>query len=339
MMWPPAMATHMDRGLMLTSAAGSMSDRLEMAKRADETGYELLLFGEATATNVFMPLARFAHETEHVRLGPGIANVFSRSPAVLAISAARLDRMSDGRALLGLGTSTRPLVEGLHGMAFERPIARTSEYIDIVRMALRGERVEYDGEFFSPSGLRPGIEPVQSQLPIAVAANGPVNRRLTGAKADAWLPHLIPRSAMADAAETVHEGAREADRDPGEIDVHAYVPTCVHEDVGEARDHLRMHLVSYVGPAEAYRDILGRAGYEDEATAIHDEWQAGNREQAVERIPDDLVDDVGIAGPPAEARRRLEAWRDTGIDTLVFHFPPTVPTEVIETSIDSLAPE
>lgn len=328
----------MDRGLMLTATVGSTSEQLELVTRADEAGYEMLLFGEAIGTNVFMPLARFAHETEQVRLGPGIANVFTRSPTVLAFSGALLDRMSDGRAILGLGTSTRPLVEGLHGMGFDRPIARMSEYIDIIGMVLRGERLEYDGQFFSPKGVEPGIEPVQSRLPIAVAANGPVNRRLTGEKADAWIPHLIPRSAMADAAETVYEGARDADRGADDIDVHAYVPTCIHEDASEARDLLRTHVATYVGPAEVYRDILVRAGYEAEATAVHDEWQAGNHEEAVERVSDELVDDIGIAGPPADARESLDAWQDTGIDTLVLHFPPTVSTDTIRTSIDALAP-
>jgi len=327
----------MDRGLTLTSRLPE-PDRLPVARRAEAAGFDALFYGEAIGTNTFSQLSIFAHETKTIRLGVGVVNPFTRSPTLIAMSAAELDRRSDGRAILGLGAGTRPIIERIHGMPFEQPVARLSEYVDIIQAAWTGEPFSYDGEFYTPENARIEVTPVGEDPEIAVAANGPLNRRMTGEKADIWLPHLIPRSAIDDASETVFEAA-DAKGGP-RPEVFAYVPTCIADAVAEARDTLREHVASYVGRAEVYRDIVARGGYETEAAAIHDAWQSGNQKEAVESVPDALVDDIGVAGTPEIADNALEPWEETCLDTALFHFPPdSIDRSMIGAAIDGLGPE
>lgn len=216
----------MNLGLMLPTYL-ERTERLTLAETADDLGIDAVFTGESASSNVFIDLTWLASHTTDVGLGVGIVNVFTRTPTLIAMSAAELDAISGGRLLLGFGSSTKPLIEGLHGMSFERPISRISEYVDIVRAGLTGERLDFDGAYYSPSGGRIREMPVQESVPIGIAALGPVNRRLTGRKADVWLPHLVPRSALAELSGDIDRAARESGRDAGAVDTYAYVPTAL----------------------------------------------------------------------------------------------------------------
>jgi len=165
--------------------------------------------------------------TDDVEIGTAIVNVFSRTPAVLAMTAATLDQVSDGRASFGVGTSTPTAVENVHGMAFERPVRRSHETIEIITKILRDdEPVDYDGELLSVNG----VPPVNADVPVYHAALGPANRRVVGRLCDGWMPHNIPFSELENAFEVVERTAREADRDPDEITIAPYVPAAVSDD-------------------------------------------------------------------------------------------------------------
>lgn len=326
----------MSVGLILPTYV-NREERLTLAESADDLGVDAVFTGESASSNLFIDLTWIATRTSTVKVGAGIANVFSRSPSLIALSAAELDEISDGRVILGLGTSTPPLIEGVHGMPFERPVSRTAEYIDIIRAGWTGDLLKYDGNFYSPSGGRLLETPTQDDVPIAVAALGPSNRRLTGAKGDIWLPHLVPKSVLGDLAEDVYGAARDRGRSADAIDVYAYVPTAVDEDVDAAYDRVRRHVATYAGSAEPYRDVIDDAGYHDIAMEVHRTWQDGDRDGAVQLVTDDLVEDIGLVGTPDDAPATLSHWRNAGADMVVMNFPPGSSADNIRTALAAVS--
>ncbi len=209
----------MDVGLMVT-AFGDV-DLADVAVRAESQGYDAVWVGELWGASGVVQATEMACRTEAIEIGTAILNVYSRSPAVLAMTAASLEDASDGRFTLGLGTSTAAAVEDLHGMAFDRPVRRAHETIELLRefTAGTGEPVDYDGELLAAAAF-PSIE---SAVPIYHAGLGPANRRVVGRLCDGWIPHNIPFSRLDDAFEEVATAARERDRDPDDITI---APTC-----------------------------------------------------------------------------------------------------------------
>lgn len=322
-------------GLMLPSYLDP-GERLSLAEDADDRGIDAVFAGESASSNLFVDLTRIAMRTSSVRIGAGIANVYSRSPSLIALSAAQIDTISDGRTILGLGTSTPSLVEGLHGVPFERPVSRTAEYIEIVREGWTGDRLEYEGEYYSPSGGRLLETPVRGDIPIAIAALGPANRRLTGAKADVWLPHLVPRSVFDERAADVYDAARDRGRTADEIDVYAYVPTAIDEDLDDAYDRIRKHVATYAGSAKPYRDAIVDAGYEV-AADVYRTWQNGDRDGAAQLVTDELVEDIGLVATPDDVPDRRSRWRAAGVDMVVMHFPPGTNANEIRTALAAVS--
>jgi alkanesulfonate monooxygenase SsuD/methylene tetrahydromethanopterin reductase-like flavin-dependent oxidoreductase (luciferase family) len=308
-----------------------------MATEADKAGFHSVFMGESVSSNVFMDLTHVALETSRIELGVAVANVFSRTPTLIAMSAASLDRISNSRILLGLGTSTKPIIERVHGMEFQAPVKRTGEYIEIIRKAWSGDRFEHDGEFYSPNGGRIRVSPLGEEIPIGLAALGPMNLRLTGARGDIWLPHLIPRSSFSAVAEPMFESAHEAGRSPSDIDIYPYVPTAVAEDQAAATDLVRHHIASYVGPASPYRNIVAQAGYETEAETIHDAWQADDTEAAAAHVTDEMVRDIGIAATPDSIQEDLQKWADVDcVDVVMLNFPRSAGVETLLTTIEAV---
>jgi alkanesulfonate monooxygenase SsuD/methylene tetrahydromethanopterin reductase-like flavin-dependent oxidoreductase (luciferase family) len=170
---------------------------LSIVKAIDALGYETIFVPEAWGRDAFTTLGWIASETRHVRLGTGIVNVFSRTPALIAQSIATLDEISGGRAVLGLGTSGPIVIENWHGMVFERALQRTRETVEIVRLALAGARVDYAGQIFTLKGFRLGFRPVRDRIPVYLASMGPKNNALTGQIADGWTPIWLPLSGIA----------------------------------------------------------------------------------------------------------------------------------------------
>ncbi|APW96554.1 luciferase [Halobiforma lacisalsi AJ5] len=325
----------MNVGLVLTSGD---AERIDRAVRAEELGYDGVWLGELWGESAVVQLGELATRTDEVELGSAILNVYSRSPAVLAMTAAALERASDGRFTLGLGTSTPKAVEDLHGMSFDQPVRRAHETIEIVRGYLSGdgEPVDYDGELLSVADF-PALE--SGSVPIYHAGLGPANRRVVGRLCDGWIPHNIPFSQLDEAFEEVAGAAQERDRDPAEITVAPYVPAAVDPDLETARRTIRRHVAYYVGSGEGYRNAVASA-YPERADRVADAWRSGDREAAADAVSDEMVDDLGIAATPDDARDRLQGLVErTPIDEPLIVLPEPASTETLEETMVAFAPE
>ncbi|QLK24976.1 LLM class flavin-dependent oxidoreductase [Natrinema zhouii] len=325
----------MDVGLMVTSFGDV--DLADVAVRAEDRGYDAAWVGELWGASGVVQATEMACRTDEIEIGTAIVNVYSRSPAVLAMTAASLADASDGRFTLGLGTSTATAIEGLHGTAFDRPVRRAHETIELIREFTTGdgEPVDYEGELLEAADF-PSIE---ASVPIYHAGLGPANRRVVGRLADGWIPHNIPFSTLDKAFEEVADAARERDREPGEITIAPYVPSAVSDDRSEARDTLRRHIAYYVGSGEGYRRAVATK-FPEEADRIADAWRGGDKRAAANAVTDEMIADLGVAGTPDEARDQLRTLvAETGIDHPIVVVPEPASSEVAETTIDALAPE
>lgn len=309
----------------------------DVAVRAESLGYDNIMLTELWGENSFVQLAELAHATEEIGLGTAIVNVYSRSPAVLAMTAVSLDRVSDGRFLLGTGVSTKKVIEDLHGMSFDRPVRRAHETIELVKkfIAGDGERVNYDGELIDVADF-----PAQSaSVPIYHAGLGPANRRVVGRLADGWLPHNIPISELDDAFELIADTAEESGRDPDDITVAPYLPTAASEDRDEARNTLRRHIAYYVSSGEGYRKAASMR-FEEEVDRVNEAWRSGDRETAAEAVTEEMIDNLGVAGSPDEVRDRLRTLvEDTVTDRPIIVIPDPASDELRDETIEHVAPE
>ncbi|QLG50578.1 LLM class flavin-dependent oxidoreductase [Natrinema halophilum] len=325
----------MDVGLMVTGFGDrSLAD---VAVRAEDSGYDAIWIGELWGANAAVQATEIACRTDEIRIGTAILNVYSRSPAVLAMTATSLEDASDGRFTLGLGTSTATAVEGLHGLSFDRPVRRAHETIELVRAftAGDGEPVEYEGELLEASSF----PPLDVSVPIYHAGLGPANRRVVGRLCDGWIPHNIPFSRLDEAFEEVVAAARERDRDPAEITIAPYVPSAVSDDREEARETLRRHIAYYVGSGEGYRRAVAMK-FPDAADRVAAAWRDGNKRDAASAVTDDMLTDLGVAGTPEKAREQLRTLVDeTGIDHPIVVVPEPASNDVTEMTIEALAPD
>ena len=319
---------------LLVSAVGGV-DPAQTARHAESLGYDRVWVGELWHESAVVQLAEMAAATDEIGLGSAIVTVYSRTPAVLAMTAASLQRASDGRFVLGTGVSTPTAIEGLHGLAFDRPVRRAHETIELVReLTSDAEEVAYEGELLESHAF-PGLD---LDVPIYHAGLGPANRRVVGRLCDGWLPHNIPFSRLEEAFEVVAEAAAERDRDPDEIEVAPYVPTAVADDPDRARNAIRRHVAYYVGSGEGYRRAVGTE-YPDRATTIADAWREGDREASAEAVTDEMVEDLGVAGRADEVRTRLRSLvADTPIDRPIVVVPAPAAAELGPETVEAVAP-
>jgi F420-dependent oxidoreductase-like protein len=251
-----------------------------------------------------------------------------RSAAMTAMTAATLDQLSDGRMILGIGSSGPQVAEGWHGQRFDHQIQRTREYIAVVRKALARERLEFHGETLElplPDGpgkaLKLTIAPVQERMPIYLAAIGPNNTRLAGEVADGWMPTLFSPEHVAEFLPLLEEGAARVGRSLNGFDIAPTVNVFVTDDVAAARDAARPFLALYVGGMGSreknfYNRLVQRYGFEDAARTVQDLYLDGRREEAMAALPDELIDLVTLCGPPDRVRERLDVYREAGVGTL-----------------------
>ncbi len=323
-----------ERGILLP--ADERIDVASAAEQAEQAGYDAVWTPELWGADAFVRVAELAMRTDEVRLGTAIANVFSRSPAVLAMAATSLDRLSDGRFTLGTGVSTPKAVEDLHGMDYDRPVRRAHETIELVKEFTGGDgRVEYDGELFEVQDF-----PAQdADVPVYHAALGPANRRVVGRLCDGWIPHNVPFDRLGTAFEEVAEAAAEAGRDPDAISVAPYVPAAVSEDESEARDAVRGHVAYYVGSGEGYRRAVATE-FPDGADAVAEAWRDGDRAAAAEAVTDEMVASLGVAATPETAEERFaDLLSGTPVDHAIVVVPAQAAEELAVGTIAALAPE
>lgn len=308
-----------------------------LIEEADRLGYHSVWAAEAYGSDVVSVLAWFGARTTHLKLGSGIMQMPARTPAMTAMTAATLDELSGGRFLLGLGLSGPQVVEGWHGVPYGKPLGKTREYVSIVRSVLRREaplvhqgdhyQIPYDGEDATGLGkaLKLILHPRNPDLPIYLASIGPRNVQLTAEIADGWLPVFYsPEKSAEIFADRLAAGfARSDDPDkPAHFDIAPSVSAVITDDLDMGRNMVKPFIALYVGGMGArgrnfYFDLACRYGYEEAATEIQDLYLAGEKEAAIHRVPDALVDETNLIGPRAAIRDRLDAWRESGVSTLL----------------------
>ena len=310
-------------------------EQLAIARAAEERGFDSVWVAEAYGSDAPTVIATIAAQTERIGLGSAIMQIPARSAAMTAMTAATLDQLSDGRFTLGLGASGPQVSEGWHGVRFGKQLARTRDYVEVVRMALARERVQYEGETLTlplPDGpgkaLKLTIAPAQERLPIVLAAMGPKNVALAGEIADGWLPTFFSPEHVAILREPLDEGARRAGRDPAEVAIMPQVGVCVDDDIDAARDMMRWILALYIGGMGSrkknfYVDLVDRYGYGDEAREVQELYLAGQKTQAAQHLSADLIDATCICGPADHVARRLEDYERAGVAELIVLATPT----------------
>jgi alkanesulfonate monooxygenase SsuD/methylene tetrahydromethanopterin reductase-like flavin-dependent oxidoreductase (luciferase family) len=306
------------------------------AERAERLGYDSLWVPELWGSDAFVALTRAARVTSDLSLGTAIVNAYGRSPATLAQAAASLTADADAGVRLGIGTSTRKVIEDLHGQSFENPPRRLHETVELTSRFLTADgRVSYEGKIFDVADF-PGLG---TDVPVYAAALGPSNRRATGRTADGWLPHNIPFGRLDEAFETIAETAREAGRNPDDITVAPYVPAAVSDDGEEAIQAARGHIAYYVGSGEGYRRAVAQS-HPDGADAVAKAWREGERGEARAAVTEEMVADLAVAGTPADAREQFEeiAALDV-IDEPLVVVPDGADEAIVEQTVAALAPE
>ncbi len=324
----------MKLGLNVGMIGGDPTPMVELVERADRLGLDSVWAAEAYGSDAVTVLSYLAARTERIKLGSAILQMPARSPANTAMTAMSLDALSGGRVLLGLGLSGPQVVEGWHGVPYGKPLARTREYVEIVRRAVaREERLEFDGtEYQVPytgpdatglgKPLKSILHPVRSSIPIYLAAIGPKNVRLTAEIADGWLPIFYSPEREDIYNEHLDAGLEAAGRDPNSLSIAPTANVVVGDDLDACRDAVRPGLALYIGGMGArgrnfYHDLACRYGFEKEANEIQDLYLDGKKAEAAAKVPDALVDETALVGPMARIVDRLEAWKESRVSTLI----------------------
>lgn len=311
-------------------------DLSTLGVRAEDLGYDGIWLGELWGKSAIVQLTEIAVKTQSVELGTAIVNVFSRTPAVLAMTAATLHRVSDGRFRLGVGTSTKKTIEDLHGMEWNNPnpVRRAHETIELTRAYLAADsRVNYEGELFRVRDF-PSLN---VDVPIYHAALGAANQRVVARLCDGWIPHNIPFPDLEEAFAYIDEQMDRVGRDTA-IDVAPYVPAAVSDNPSEARDAIRDHIAYYVGNGRGYEQAVARR-FPEEATSIATAWRNGDRECATRNVTDQMVEALGVAGNVDQARKQFEAIAEIDCVTRpIVTMPNNATDEIVEYTLKGLAP-
>src|SRR5215212_6013373 len=301
---------------------------IALAQEAERLGYDSAWAAEAWGTDAVSVLSWLAATTTKLKIGSAIMQIPGRTPANTAMTAATLDLLSGGRFLLGLGTSGPQVVEGWHGKPWGKPLTKTREYVEIVRAALRRETLEFHGDQYEipyagddatglGKPLKLMLRPLRDSIPIYLAALSPKNVRLAFEVADGWMPIIFsPERARAAFGYELRDG----------FEIVPTVHVLVSDDVDAARDALRPMLALYIGGmgargANFYNALVRRYGYEAEAERIQDLYLDGKQREAIAAVPDAFIDEIALAGPPERIRDRLDAWRESGVTTLMVGTP------------------
>jgi F420-dependent oxidoreductase-like protein len=304
-------------------------DQLEVVQEAERLDYDSVWAAEAYGSDAATVLAWLAAGTSKIRLGSAIFQIPGRSAAMTAMTAATIDELSDGRMILGIGTSGPQVAEGWHGQRFGRQLQRTREYVEVVRLALARERVEFHGETLElplPDGpgkpLKLMITPKQQRIPIYLAAIGPKNTALAGEIADGWIPTFFSPEYVSEFRQLLEEGAARSGRSLEGFDIAPTVNAYISDDRELARNLMRPVLALYIGGMGSrkqnfYNNLVQRYGFEAAAGEIQNLYLEGKKEEAGHAIPDELIDMVSLCGPRDAVRGRLAAFREAGVGTLM----------------------
>jgi F420-dependent oxidoreductase-like protein len=306
----------------------------QMIAEAERLGFDSVWTAEAYGSDALTPLSWWGSQTTKVRLGTALCQLSARTPTAMAMAAITLDHLSGGRFVLGLGVSGPQVVEGWYGQNFQKPLARTREYVDIVRKVIAREGpVTNDGPNYPlpfPGGtglgkpLKAIVHPLRNEIPIILGAEGPKNVALAAEIADGWFPIFFSPNAVKAFEPALAEGfARPGARHQAdEFEVIAFAPTIIDDDIERAADMMRPSIALYIGGMGAksmnfHFDVFARMGYEAEARKIQELYLEGRKDEAMAAVPTSLIEDTALIGPKEKIRDDLEGWKESIATTLL----------------------
>ena len=292
----------------------SIEEVLECSRKLNEIKPEVEWIPETWGMENFSMLGLASKENTFSKIGSSIINIYSRSPSLIAMGASTIDTISNGRLILGLGTSSVPIVENFHGNSFDTPVQRMKEYVEIIRLALQGEKINYSGKIFTLKDFSLLTKPIRKEIPIYLAAINQKMVEMTWDIADGVIFYLRPKSEM---KETISKMQKKK-----KIDTTLQIITCIHEDEEKARNRAKKTLSFYIAVGKIYREFLQSTGYSNEVKIINEEYEKNGLNSLQELIPEKMLDDLCIAGTPATAIKKLDAFRDVGIDLPIIQFNP-----------------
>jgi F420-dependent oxidoreductase-like protein len=310
------------------SAWTTPADHLAMAQEADRLGYSVVWAAEAYGSDSPSILAWIAGQTERIDIGAAVMQIPARTPATTAMTATTIDAISGGRFRLGLGVSGPQVSEGWHGVRFAKPLARTREYVDIVKLAIGRKKVEYDGEHYTlplPDGpgkaLRLGFHPPREHIPIYLAAVGPKNLELAGEIADGWLAIFYAPDFAKDQLAAVAAGRAKVGKTLDGFDVVPSVPVVIGDDPAMCAELVRWYAALYIGGMGSreknfYNDLAVRMGYADEARQVQDLYLAKQQRDAAAAVPLEFIDRTSLLGPKERIAEKMREFAASGVTTL-----------------------
>ena len=317
-------------GMTLNYAGGFKETVAELADY-EKAGLDIVFVAEAYSFDAVSQLGYIAAKTERLQIASGILPIYSRTPTLLAMTAAGLDYVSDGRFTLGIGASGPQVIEGFHGVPYTAPLGRTREIIEICRKVWRRERGEYQGKYYTlplqgGTGLGKPLKlinhPVRERIPIVVAAIGPKNVQLAAELAEGWLPiFFVPEKCAEVWGDALAAGKSRRDPALGELDLIASMPLAIGDDVADLVEFGRDMAALYIGGMGAksknfYNDLARRYGYEKEAEQIQDLYLAGKKKEAAALVPRELLEKTSLIGSEGYIRERIALMREVGVTTL-----------------------
>lgn len=310
------------------TAWSTPADHLALAQEADRLGYAVVWAAEAYGSDSPSMLAWMAGQTKRIELGSAVMQIPGRTPAMTAMTAATIDALSGGRFRLGLGVSGPQVSEGWHGVRFGRPLARTREFVDIVRLAVARKEVAYAGEFYTlplPDGpgkaLRLGFHPPREHIPTYLAAVGPRNLELAGEIADGWLAVFYAPEFAEEQLAAIRAGRARVGKELAGFDVVPSVPVVIGDDVATCAELVRWYAALYIGGMGSrqqnfYNQLATRMGYGDAAREVQDLYLAKRQRDAAAAVPMELIDRTSLLGPKERIAERMREYAAAGVTTL-----------------------
>jgi F420-dependent oxidoreductase-like protein len=325
----------MRTGIFL-SYAGGFKQAVDQVVELEKVGVDIALVAEAYSYDAISQLGYLAAKTSTIELGSGVVPIYVRTPTLLAMTAAGLDYVSDGRFRLGIGTSGPQVMEGFHGVPFDAPMGRTREVVEICRQVWRREKVVHDGKHYQiplPAERGTGLgkplrlinHPVRENIPITIAALGPKNVELTAEIAEGWQPvFFYPEKADEVWGDALRAGKAKRDPALGELDIMVSASLAIGDDVEDRLAWAKPQLALYIGGMGArgknfYHNLATRYGFGEVADRIQDLFLAGKKDEAIAAVPDELVRQVSLVGPRGFIKERLAAYAEAGVTTMLVH--------------------
>lgn len=292
----------------------SVKEILECSNILSNHKHDSIWIPETWGMEGYSMLSVVSQLDKNARIGSSIINIYSRTPSLIAMGAVTIDTLSNGRLVLGLGTSSEPIVEEWHGIKFDRPVERMREYVDVIRLVISGDKVNYNGNFFQLKNFTLLVKPLRNKIPIYLAAVNQKMVELTWEIADGVIFYLRPIAELKNTIQTMQSKKK--------IEVASQFITCVSNDSEKARERAKKTLAFYISVGKIYREFLSKNGFQNETRNIYDEFKKSGFTSYHELVTNHMLDSLTICGTPDESRRRLEQFVSAGVTLPIIQFNP-----------------